>query len=162
MLPVKAMITLTVLQILLIESRSVLSLAQPVTGSKVSVKNQKVFGFCWNYLKSDWLTSLGGFEWLYFFWFCLTLSVPEKFKNWIFEMPIIPPTLNINNLRTTSVMSTNLDTIRKLIKYSLKNIPAKAAFTITVFEILLFEGRKVLSLVQGGAGSKRVNTGKLR
>ena len=46
MLPVKVMITLTVLQILLIGSRSVLSLAQPVTGSKVSVKNQKVFGFC--------------------------------------------------------------------------------------------------------------------
>ena len=85
-----------------------------------------------------------------------------KFKNWISEMPIIPPTLNINILRTTSVMSTNLDAIRKLIKYSLKNIPAKAAFTLTVFEILLFEGRKVLSPVQGGAGSKRVNTGKLR
>ena len=165
MLPVKAMINLTVLQIFLIESRSVLSPSQRVTRSKkvkVSVKNQKVFGFCWNYLKSDWLTSLGGFEWLYFFWFCLTLSVPEKFKNWIFEMPIIPPTLNINNLRTTSVMSTNLHTIRKLIKYSLKNIPAKAAFTLTVFEILLFEGRTVLSPVQGGAGSKRVNTGKLR
>ena len=77
-------------------------------------------------------------------------------------MPIIPPTLNINNLRTTSVMSTNLDTIRKLIKYSLKNIPAKAAFTLTFFEILLFEGRTVLSPVQGGAWSKWVNTGKLR
>ena len=123
MLPVKAMINLTVLQIFLIESRSVLSPSQRVTRSKkvkVSVKNQKVFGFCWNYLKSDWLTSLGGFEWLYFFWFCLTLSVPEKFKNWIFEMPIISPTLNINNLWTTSKMSTNLNTIRKLIKCSLK------------------------------------------
>ena len=85
-----------------------------------------------------------------------------KFKNWISEMPIIPPTLNINNLRTTSVMSTNLHTIRKLIKYSLKSIPTKAAFTLTVFEILLFEGRTVLSPVQEGAGSKRVNTGKLR
>ena len=123
MLPVKAMINLTVLQIFLIESSSVLSPSQRVTRSKkvkVSVKNQKVFGFCWNYLKSDWLTSLGGFEWLYFFWFCLTLSVPEKFKNWIFEMPIISPTLNINNLWTTSKMSTNLNTIRKLIKCSLK------------------------------------------
>ena len=123
MLPVKAVINLTVLQIFLIESSSVLSPSQRVTRSKkvkVSVKNQKVFGFCWNYLKSDWLTSLGGFEWLYFFWFCLTLSVPEKFKNWIFEMPIISPTLNINNLWTTSKMSTNLNTIRKLIKCSLK------------------------------------------
>ena len=43
-----------------------------------------------------------------------------------------------------------------------KNILAKAAFTLTVFEILLFVGRTVLSPIQGGAGSKRVNTGKLR
>ena len=37
-------------------------------------------------------------------------------------MPITPQTLNITNLRSTSGKSTNLHTIRKLIKYSLKNV----------------------------------------
>ena len=36
-------------------------------------------------------------------------------------MPIIPQTLNVNNLRTTSVKCINLDTIRSLIEYSFKN-----------------------------------------
>ena len=66
----------------------------------------------------------------------LTLSVPEKLKNSIFEMPIIAQTLN-NNLRTASAKSINLHTIRKLTEYSLKIV-------LTVFEILLSEGRSVL------------------
>ena len=41
-------------------------------------------------------------------------------------------------------MSTNPDIIRKFIEYSLKNVPVKALFTLTVFEILLFEGRSEL------------------
>ena len=52
----------------------------------------------------------------------LTLLVPGKLKNSIFEMPIITQTLNINNLRTTSAKSINLHTIRKLAEYSFKNI----------------------------------------
>ena len=57
-----------------------------------------MFGFSWNYLQSDWFTSLGGLEWfLIFLKLCLTLSVPEKLKNLIFENPIILQTLNINN-----------------------------------------------------------------
>ena len=67
----------------------------------------------------------------------LTLSVPEKLKNSIFEMPIIAQTLNISNLRTASAKSINLHTIRKLTEYSLKIV-------LTVFEILLSEGRSVL------------------
>ena len=47
----------------------------------------------------------------------LTLSIPEKFKNSIFEIPIIPQTLNINNWRTASANSINLDIIRKLIDF---------------------------------------------
>ena len=43
----------------------------------------------------------------------------------IFEMPINPPTLNINNFRTTSAKSINLHTIRKLVEYSLKNVVCK-------------------------------------
>ena len=35
-----------------------------------------------------------------------TLSVPEKRKNLIFEIPIVPQTLNISNLRTISAGST--------------------------------------------------------
>ena len=39
--------------------------------------------------------------------------------------------------------------IRKLIEYSLKNVVMKAMFTLTVFEILLFEGMLVLALPSG-------------
>ena len=63
-------------------------------------------------------------------------------------MPIIPQTLNINNLKTTSARSINLHTIRKLIKYSLKNALVIAMFTLILFEILLFEGKLVLSAAQ--------------
>ena len=58
-------------------------------------------------------------------WFCLTLSVTEKFKNPIFEMPIIIQNLNINNPRTTGAKSINLHTIRKLVEHSLKNFMGK-------------------------------------
>ena len=54
-------------------------------------------------------------------------------------MPIFPQPLKINNLRTISAKSINLHTIRKLIRYSLKNV-IKAIFTKTVSEILLFKG----------------------
>ena len=63
-------------------------------------------------------------------------------------MPIIPQTLNINNLRTTSAKSINLQKIRKLIENSLKNVRVKTVFTLTLLEILLFDGRLVLSLSQ--------------
>ena len=59
-------------------------------------------------------------------------------------MPIVPQTLNLDNLRTTSAKSINLYTIRKLIEYSLKDVALKAMFTLTVFEILLFAVRKLL------------------
>ena len=80
-------------------------------------------------IKKD-LSTLINFNCLNTYWssqiFCyLTLSVPEKLKNLIFEMPIITQTLNINNLRTTSAKSINLHTIRKLVEYSLKNISGK-------------------------------------
>ena len=60
----------------------------------------------------------------------LTLSVPEKLKNSIFEMPIIPQIFNINNLRPTSAKSINLDTIRKLTEYFLKNVREKAYLNV--------------------------------
>ena len=37
-------------------------------------------------------------------------------------MPVISQTLNINNLGTTSVKFINLNTIKNLIKYPLKNV----------------------------------------
>ena len=74
----------------------------------------------------------------------LTLSVPKKLKNSIFEMPKFTQTLNINNLRATCAKSINLHTIRKLVEYSLKIDVAKALFTRTVLEVLLSEGRSVL------------------
>ena len=55
-------------------------------------------------------------------------------------MPAIPQILSINNLRATSAKTITLHTIRKLIEHSLKNVPVKAIFTLTIFEILMFEG----------------------
>ena len=52
----------------------------------------------------------------------LTLSVPEKLKNSIFEISVVTQTLNINNLRTKGAKSINLHIIRKLVEYSLKNV----------------------------------------
>ena len=38
---------------------------------KFQWKNKKIFGYCWKYLKSDWLTSEGGFEWFFRVFFIL-------------------------------------------------------------------------------------------
>ena len=53
-------------------------------------------------------------------------------------------------------MTINLHTIRKLIEYSLKNVLVKAMFTLIVLEILLFEGRLVLSPAQQGTRNESV------
>ena len=71
-------------------------------------------------------------------------------------MSMIPQTLNISDLRTTSAKSINLYTLRKFIKYFFKNTLVKAVFTFTVFEILLFKVRSVLSFAQRETGSKRI------
>ena len=74
-------------------------------------------------------------------------------------MTIIPQTLNINNSRTARAKSINLYTIRKLIEYSLENVRIKAMFTSTVFEILMSEGRSVLSPpAKRGTGSESVKS----
>ena len=52
------------------------------------------------------------------FWFCFNPSIPEKLKNLIFEIPIIPQTLIINNYRSASAKSISSDVIRKHIEYS--------------------------------------------
>ena len=69
-------------------------------------------------------------------------------------MPIIPQTLKMNNLRSTRAKSINLHTIITLTEYSFLKILGKATFTLSVFEILLFECRsvfksKVSTWVQG-------------
>ena len=91
-----------------------------------------------------------------FFWFCWTLSVPEKLKKSIFEMRIITQTLNIKNLRTTSVKSIILNTNRNVVEYSLKNFLEKAIFILIFLETLLSKVRSVLRPSQRGTGSKRV------
>ena len=88
----------------------------------------------------------------------IALYINSNSSNSIFEMPIIPQTLNINNLRTTSAKSINLHTIGKLIEYSLNNASIKAMFSPTVFEILLSKCRSVLSPAQQVTGSERVNS----
>ena len=46
--------------------------------------------------------------------------------------------------------------MRKLIEYSSKNVVVKAMLALTIFEILLFLGRSVLSPAQRGARSENV------
>ena len=53
-------------------------------------------------------------------------------------------------MQITSEKSINLDIIRKLIEYSLKNVFVKAMSTLTVLEKLLSKGRSV----QGVEGLK--------
>ena len=77
-------------------------------------------------------------------------------KNLIFEISIIPQTLNITNYRTPSGKPINLDIIRKLIEFSLKSNCVNAMFSLTVFGILLFKGRSVLWSVQLVTVCKRV------
>ena len=87
----------------------------------------------------------------------LTLSLQVKLLvNSIFEAPIIRQTLNINNWRTTSAKSINLHTIRKAIEYTLKNVLVWTIFTLTIFKILLFEGRSALPTNKRGTASERV------
>ena len=74
-------------------------------------------------------------------------------------MPIIPQTLNIYISRTTRTKSINLHTIRKLIKYSLKNMTIKTISAPTIFKTLMSEGRSVLSPGKRGTKSERVNKG---
>ena len=123
------MFNLTIFEILLSAVSLVLSPTQRGTGSErvtVLVKNQKNIRNLFKLLEK-WLTYKLRRFWVVFkfFWFCLTLSVPEKLKNSIFEMPIIPQILNTNNLRNTSAKSINLHTIRKLIECSFKNVFSK-------------------------------------
>ena len=61
----------------------------------------------------------------------------------------------MSTTRKTGAKSINLNIIRKIIEYFLKRFFVNAIF-ITVFEILLFEGRSVLPPTQRGTGSERV------
>ena len=121
-----------------------------------------LFGKPWYYcVGMNWYTAPSISRWLPLYLLhqvllpSLTLSLLEKLKNSIFEMPTIPQTLKINNSRTTRPKSINLHTIRNLIEYSLKKVPIKAMFSPTVFEILMSEGRSVLWLTQQSTGSER-------
>ena len=84
----------------------------------------------------------------------LTLSVPEKLKNSIFEISIIAQTLTINNLRTTSANSINLHTIRKLTEYSLKNVLVKTMFNHTSSRYCCPKVGRYYHLPSGGKGAK--------
>ena len=130
---------------MLLECRSVFSPVKQGTGNervKFLVKNPKSIWFLLNWL-GKWLSYKDRRFWmlLKFFWFYLTVWKPQKLKDSIFEIPIIPQTLNIKSM--------NLDIIRKFIQYTFKkNVVVKSMFTLTVFEILLLESRSVLSPAQ--------------
>ena len=151
------MFILTVLVLLLSECRSVLWPTLWCTRSKrfrVSVKTKKTLGICSYCLKSDSYVGLGGFEWLLIFLIFLTLSVLEKLKNSIFEMPIITQTWNINNLRTTRANSINLDTIKMLVEYSLKNVQRRQGLFILFWRHCYLEEGRYCDSSSGTEGVK--------
>ena len=97
-------------------------IAQRITYIKFSVKNQKkiIIDFCWNYLKSGCLTNLGSFEWFLVFFkiFLFNSFSPGKIEKLlkIFEIPIIPQTLTINNQKTSNTKVINLQSLESLSK----------------------------------------------
>ena len=71
----------------------------------------------------------------------LTLSLPEKLENSIFKIPIIPQTLNINNLENHKFKFCHPEYHQKAYQILLSNVLVKAMVTLTIFKILLFKAR---------------------
>ena len=109
-------------------------------------------------MKSDYLTSLEGFQWVSIFLkLCSIFSVVEKVKNSVFENPIISQTLSIKNyIKIKNVETISLHIIRNLMKKSFKMLLVETMFTLTVFQILLFEVFLVLRPTQRFPGIKLV------
>ena len=123
------MFTVIVFEILLWKTISVLWPAKWSTGSKrvkVSVENQICIGNLFQLLEK-WLNYKIRRFWMVFefFRFCLSLSVAQKLKNSIFQMPIITQTLNINNLRTTSAKFINPTPLENLLNVVWKILKQK-------------------------------------
>ena len=100
------------------------------------------------------------FKFFFFFFMALLILIlfsTRKNESSFLEMSIIPQDLNMNNLVTVSSNAINMQAIRNLIKYSLKNSIVKAMFIVTAFGIFLFEGRLVFSPAQEGTRSERVH-----
>ena len=82
----------------------------------------------------------------------LSLSVPAILKSSMFEIPIIPQTLNMNNLRTTSAKSINVHNVSKLIKYFWKKSLKRKCLPLPFSKYCCL---KVLSPAQWGTWSER-------
>ena len=154
------MFTVTVLDILLLQGRSVLGPAQCIAESErviFLVKNQKDVRLLLKVLEKRFSYKPRRFGMVFkLCWFCSTVSVPQNWKYSIFEIPVIPQTLNINNKRTTSANFINLHIIRKAMEYSLKEVVFKTMFIVTVLEILLLQSRSVLRSTERVPGSQRI------
>lgn len=94
------------------------------------------------------------------FRFCLTLCFHENLRKSDFQGPIISQILTINNLTSTKAKSIKPKTIGNLIEYTLKKYGTKVFFTPPVFEVLMSEGRSVLSTSQKGAGNEMVQVSR--
>lgn len=109
-------------------------------------------------MKSDYLTSLESFQWVsIFFKLCSIFLVVEKVKNSVFENPIISQTLSIKNyIKIKNVETISLHIIRNIMKKYFKMLLVETMFTLTVFQILLFEVFLVLRPTQRFPGIKLV------
>ena len=88
--------------------------------------------------------------------FFLTLSLLEKLKISIFEMPIITQTLNINNLRATSAKSINLHTIRNLLNILLKMLQQRQCLLLPLSRYCCSKVGRYCHPSSGVQGAKRL------
>ena len=57
---------------------------------------RKYYSFCWNCLKSDWITSIRGFKWYLIFFVSFNAFSTGKIQKLGFGIPIIPQNSNID------------------------------------------------------------------
>ena len=84
----------------------------------------------------------------------LTLSIPEKLKNSISEIPIIPQTLNINNLRTTNAKSINLDILESILVLFKKRADKGNVYLLTFSRYCCSKVGRYYHLPSGVQGTK--------
>ena len=120
---VKTMFSVNDFKILLFKARLVLWPADQITGTqkvKISLKNQKeMFEFSWNYLKYDFLRSLGGVSCFSCFHDFVSIFQSRKNKKHKLKDSHSFATFehrNITNKSTTSAKFINSDVMRKPIK----------------------------------------------
>ena len=154
------MFTLSIYEILLSKVRSVLWPTQQSTGSKslkVSAKKQKYIANLFHLLEKWLIYKIRRFWIIFkFFWVLFkpfSTAKIEKLDYWDAN--------NYTNFKHKQLEKHKYkvyqpNTIKKLVECPLRNVAAKAIFSLTVFEILLSKGTSVLWPAQWSTARERI------